>query len=53
MARSKVVYNDQGVTKRFDGEIDLSDPNLVKIIVDDGRTIYVNKANILFIKELP
>jgi hypothetical protein len=53
MARSKVLFNDEGCTKRIDGEVDVTDSNLVKITVDDGRILYVNKSNILFIKELP
>ena len=51
--RSKVVFDDQGATKRVDGEVDVSDSELIKITVDDGRIIYVNKKKILFIKELP
>jgi hypothetical protein len=53
MARSKVVFDDQGCTKRLDGEVEVSDSELVKITVDDGRVLWVNKNKILFIKELP
>jgi hypothetical protein len=53
MSRSKVVFKDEEITKRVDGEVDFSDSDLVKITVDDGRVLYVNKKTILFIKELP
>jgi hypothetical protein len=53
MALSKVIFEDQGCTKRVDDIVDMSDPNLVKITVDDGRVLFVNKSKILFIKELP
>lgn len=53
MTKSKVIFDDQGTTKRVDGEVDISDNDLVKIIADDGRLLYVNKKAILFIKELP
>ena len=52
MARCKVVFNDNG-DKRVDGEVDVSDSELVKITVDDGRVLYVHKSKIIFIKELP
>lgn len=52
MARYKIVFNDNG-DKRVDGDCDFSDPNLLKITVDDGRVLYVNKAKIIFIRELP
>lgn len=53
MARSKVLFNDEGTTKRLDGEVDVNDSELVKVTVDDGRVLYVHKSKIIFIKELP
>ena len=51
MTRCKVIFNDNG-DKRVDGEVDLSDPYLVKVTVDDGRTLLIAKSKIIFIKEL-
>ena len=51
MVRCKVVFNDNG-DKRVDGETDVSDPNLVKVLCDDGRTVYIAKSKIIFIREL-
>jgi len=52
MARCKVIFNDNG-DKRIDGEVDVNaDSELIKILTDDGKVIYVSKAKITFIKEL-
>ena len=50
----KVVFVDSGSTKRIDAAaVDVSDSDLVRITTDDGRTLFVNKSKIVFIKELP
>jgi len=48
----KVVFKDDNTTKRIDGHIDTSDPNLVKVQTDDGQTVFINKRQIIFIKEI-
>lgn len=50
--RSKIVFKDDDRHKVLFGVVDLSDPNLVKITVDDGQVFYINKSAIIFIKEL-
>ena len=48
----KIVFNDAGMTKIVYGEITFEEPGLVKIIDRNRKTMYINKGNIIFIKEL-
>lgn len=51
MLRSKVVFKDGNFEKRVFGIVSFEN-GLVKIETDQGNTIYINKDNIIFIKEL-
>jgi len=51
MVRYKVVFKDEGNTKTVYGEI-VFEGELVKIDTDRGNTVYINRANITFMKEL-
>ena len=52
MGRYKIVFKDGDNEKVIFGDVDLSDPNLVKVDTDQGNTIFINKVAIIFIKEL-
>jgi len=51
MVRYKIVFKDGETNKTIYGEIVFEDA-LVKVISDYGNIVYVNKANIVFMKEL-
>lgn len=48
----KVVFHDQHREKVVIGTVDSTDTDLLKITCRDGITIYVNKKNIVFMREL-
>lgn len=48
----KIVFEDQDRTKVIYGNVDVSDPTLVKIQTDRGDTLFVNKTQIIFMKEV-
>ena len=51
MVRYKVVFKDGDAEKRIFGDAEFIDP-FVKVISDQGNTVYINKDNIVFMKEL-
>ncbi len=51
MIRSKIVFKDGGFEKRVFGIVSFEN-GLVKVETDRGNTLYINKDNIIFIKEL-
>ena len=51
MIRSKVVFKDGDFEKRVFGIVSFEN-GLVKVETDQGNIIYINKDNIIFIKEL-
>lgn len=53
MAKHKIVFEDGGTEKCIFGFPDFEyDKNLLKIKTDRGNIVYINKANIIFVKEL-
>lgn len=48
----KVVFRDDYREKVAVGTVDFTDPDLVKVTCRDGVTIYINKRNIVFMREL-
>ncbi len=51
MVRYKIVFKDGSFEKTVFGKIDFLD-NLVKVDTDQGNIVYINKSNIVFMKEL-
>jgi hypothetical protein len=51
MVRSKIVFKDGFCEKRVFGIVSFEN-GLVKVDTDMGNTIYIKRANIVFIKEL-
>jgi len=51
MMRSKIVFKDGDFEKRVFGVVSFEN-GLVKVDTDQGNILYINKANIIFIKEL-
>lgn len=53
MTKFKIVFEDGGNEKCIFGYPDFEyDDTLLKIKTDRGNTVYVNRSNIVFIKEL-
>ena len=48
--KRKVVFEDAGRTKIAVGFVTFSE-GFVKVIDDDGNTIYINKANVVMIRD--
>lgn len=48
----KVVFRDGEREKVIIGQTDFLDPDLLKIVCKDGKTIYVNKNKIIWMREL-
>jgi len=51
MVRYKVVFRDREVDKCIFGKIEIED-QLIKVFSDNGNIVYINKSNIIFMKEL-
>jgi len=53
MKRFKIIFNDNGYEKKVYGRVD-PDANtpLLKVFSDDGNLIYINRENIVFMREL-
>ena len=51
MVRSKIGFKDGVYEKRVFGVVTFEN-GLIKVDTDQGNTIYINKDNIVFIKEL-
>lgn len=53
MRRYKIVFDDNGNTKTVFGDIDPDTPDvLLKVFSDNGNLIYINKQDIIFMREL-
>ena len=53
MEKHKIVFKDGGSEKCIFGYPDFdSEDTLLKVQTDKGNTIYINKSQIIFIKEL-
>jgi len=49
----KIVFKDGDVDKCIFGGADLDNENiLVKVMADEGNVLYINKAHIIFMKEI-
>lgn len=48
----KVVFHDDNREKVVWGIVDSTDADLLKITCRDGKNIYVNKKNIVYMREL-
>ena len=51
MVRFKIIFKDGDAKKRIFGDAEFEGP-LVKVISDQGNIVYINKASIVFMKEL-
>jgi len=51
MSKYKVVFNDGGIQKLLFGTIEIQ-KFMVKVETDQGNTVFVNKDNIVFMKEI-
>jgi hypothetical protein len=51
MVRYKIVFKDGDFEKTVFGDIAFEE-NLVKVDTDLGNIVYINKSNIIFMKEL-
>lgn len=51
MMGCKIVFKDEGSTKTIRGSSFIFDGNLVKITDFQGKTIFVNREAIVFIRE--
>jgi hypothetical protein len=51
MVRYKIVFNDREIDKCLFGEVEFEGP-LIKVLTERGNIVYVNKNNIIFMKEL-
>ena len=52
MGKYKIVFLDGDQEKIIYGYIDISDSELIRIKSDQGNTVFVNKKNVVFLKEL-
>jgi len=50
MVRMKVVFEDAGENKVIRGEVTF-EGELIKVIDDNNKTSFINKRNIVFIRE--
>jgi DNA-binding MltR family transcriptional regulator len=51
MVRYKVVFKEGVVERRVFGDAEFLDP-FVKVLSDEGNVLYINKSNIIFMKEI-
>jgi len=53
MSKYKIVFKDGDREKLIFGYPDLNNNNeLLKVNTDKGNTVYINRSNIIFMKEL-
>ncbi len=51
MGKTKLVYNDDGITKVLWGRITAEDNIFISFLTEDGNTFRINKNNVVSIKD--